>query len=1424
VGRSARWRIARPTGQQLQRKLDDRDRTITKTEAQVAKLQADLTGLSAEKTKADAALAAAAAQLAEVSAEAAAARSQLRDNTGELLRLRTELGHISGAWAGARTRTTALTRQLEMVAVMAAEAEEAAVVAEEAIAEAEAGEQTSLNQINELTTKLDVMTRELDLTRAAAARTAVVAMMRPQLTPARREEYEALAGKPDAIVSALHERDIAVADAVNENDYLRRSLGIMTAMGADLAASLEKRNREYESVSARLTAAALVPTMIATRMEEPAGDLGDEPLGDETEAADAPAAEDTVATELQAQFEELWTRYNAATATNGELESQLQAERGNLDALLARLAGIGDELEALRGDEDAPTAAEAAPDAAPVEAEASAEAGVAPDAAPVEAEVLAEADVAPIESAPASPAEGVLKRLAAGVALAASLIGRKNERVNGLVAEQANLTSGLADANTQLATLQTEYNDRSVKYDALSLHTSSLETDLELLHGERNQLEEQVRQIAAELAALADQFAPVAEIAPAVAEPVTEPVAEPVAQPADEAAAETVVADDNAAAEPVADVAPADEEVADAAEEDAAEDPIASPSALALLAASVARIQDVVAAQQLKLADAGDRLNTLGDQLDAVNEEENALTATLADKDAALADAGQQIDTLQASLTAALAEQDGFRQRIGGYHAQLSELLAQYVEPEAPAEADVATPAAAEVAPDVETATAEVAAAEAVTGDEAASETDAAVEKAPAVDAVAAAIAAIGALFARKQANLAALSDARLQLDASLTEKEQALAAAAASYAGLEGEFGKRSVQFDALSLRASTLEADMEIASMARAKFERQLQAVADQLGAIAASYATPVADAVPVADVAPVADAAPEVEVAAPAPKPLVAQLEDNAAAVIALVESKAAALSAAETEVDALQQELTTRSSALDATSTQASDLAAQLAAAEAAKAELEDTLNAISQQVAALQTEAADEPAADAAAPTGDASPTDAPAENTVEVGPAAILAGISGLGVLLARRRAAVEAGKARIAELEQQVTDLTAQLQAAELDRDQIKQNLEASGAQIEALTQQVADLQAELDAATAEREGLRANIDAIGGDLDALGAAVDADDDEQADEAVNRLVKAGLVAGGATAVVHSVRTKRAALKDADVQIEQLQQELAAATAVQAELQTRTAAQEADFTATSSQIEEMQAKLAALDAEKASVEETLQRQLEEAQVKLQDQDSQLIGMRRQLDFEAEWQRKSPFLAGLVQKLNKWSGFKAAAASSALEEQVIPKTVRLPENLTDVTHIGKTYADRLHDADVGTHWELAFVPDADLAQILKLKELQLLGMDFDAVRASARQIAVESGSVGYLWERGEYDDFEPIKGIGKVMERRLYNAGITTYAQLAELTPEQLDGICQPKPPLRPKYDSWIDQARDLLAAREAAQAPAAAEPPPAPAE
>ena len=54
-------------------------------------------------------------------------------------------------------------------------------------------------------------------------------------------------------MSALHERDMAVADAVNETDYLRRSLSTMSAAGAELATSLSRRNNEYDLLLRRLS-------------------------------------------------------------------------------------------------------------------------------------------------------------------------------------------------------------------------------------------------------------------------------------------------------------------------------------------------------------------------------------------------------------------------------------------------------------------------------------------------------------------------------------------------------------------------------------------------------------------------------------------------------------------------------------------------------------------------------------------------------------------------------------------------------------------------------------------------------------------------------------------------------------------------------------------------------------------------------------------------------------------------------------------------------------------------------------------------------------------------------------------------------------------------------------------------------------------
>jgi predicted flap endonuclease-1-like 5' DNA nuclease len=137
----------------------------------------------------------------------------------------------------------------------------------------------------------------------------------------------------------------------------------------------------------------------------------------------------------------------------------------------------------------------------------------------------------------------------------------------------------------------------------------------------------------------------------------------------------------------------------------------------------------------------------------------------------------------------------------------------------------------------------------------------------------------------------------------------------------------------------------------------------------------------------------------------------------------------------------------------------------------------------------------------------------------------------------------------------------------------------------------------------------------------------------------------------------------------------------------------------------------------------------------------------------------------------------------------------------------VAGIGAIYEQRLYNAGIGTYWELATLDDDTLRRILKLDKTRAATVDLSALRASARHLAEETETIGYVWNSEPVDDFEPIKGIGKVYEQRLYNAGIRTYAALANTTPEQLLEIVQARVPVPPDVASWIAQARKLADAQ-----------------
>ena len=102
----------------------------------------------------------------------------------------------------------------------------------------------------------------------------------------------------------------------------------------------------------------------------------------------------------------------------------------------------------------------------------------------------------------------------------------------------------------------------------------------------------------------------------------------------------------------------------------------------------------------------------------------------------------------------------------------------------------------------------------------------------------------------------------------------------------------------------------------------------------------------------------------------------------------------------------------------------------------------------------------------------------------------------------------------------------------------------------------------------------------------------------------------------------------------------------------------------------------------------------------------------------------------------------------------------------PQDLEQIQGIGRVYEQRLYAAGIGTFWEVGMVAQDELKSILEIQEFQ--DVDLDAIQADALRLARETDAMGQTWDGSEPDDFEELEGIGPVLERRLYSAGICTY--------------------------------------------------------
>lgn len=159
--------------------------------------------------------------------------------------------------------------------------------------------------------------------------------------------------------------------------------------------------------------------------------------------------------------------------------------------------------------------------------------------------------------------------------------------------------------------------------------------------------------------------------------------------------------------------------------------------------------------------------------------------------------------------------------------------------------------------------------------------------------------------------------------------------------------------------------------------------------------------------------------------------------------------------------------------------------------------------------------------------------------------------------------------------------------------------------------------------------------------------------------------------------------------------------------------------------------------------------------------------------------------------------------RAAGKRVRKTRKKVTELVSCPQDLSAVAGIGSALEERLYIAGIGSYWELAETPAAELGVVLKTSDAD----ELSRIKSSAMQLAVQTNTLGRAWDGTPPDDFEVLAGIGEIFERRLYEAGICTYEALAAATLDRLQEICKAPDWNKPDYTAWVAKATELAAAK-----------------
>jgi len=393
-----------------------------------------------------------------------------------------------------------------------------------------------------------------------------------------------------------------------------------------------------------------------------------------------------------------------------------------------------------------------------------------------------------------------------------------------------------------------------------------------------------------------------------------------------------------------------------------------------------------------------------------------------------------------------------------------------------------------------------------------------------------------------------------------------------------------------------------------------------------------------------------------------------------------------------------------------------------------------------------------------------------------------------IGAITAEKASLDETLQERDARIERLLGSLTvvkAELDGTMLGKNEIENKLRASEREVDDLQNQLGAWQSQIqDVLPAEAQPEEAQPEEV-----QPAEAAPAERGISETPTASRAAKATAFGAGLAALVSSNKDKDAQLKDAADRV----------AALEASLQEKDQA----LTAANAENVSLEDQVNGLAAEKASLEASVQQkeaELADLRSQLEASQAQVVDLRTHIAATAPFEEAGALAATLAKLPQSKQGAATAAIVAGVQPQFTPRL----QNLDDVKGIGPVSQQRLFDAGIGSFWELASLSDTEMQAILPFTEAQLKRVSLDEIRASAYSLASKTDSVGQIWEGHHVDDFEKLSGIGSVYEARLYQAGISTYQQLAGTTVEQLAEICHAPSMNPPDYAEWIAQAKKML--------------------